>query len=85
MFIYLGLIEKYNLLLLNETELQNLSSLEKLYLNGCFLDENSIQILGALSSLKYLSLYEVSGIVPSQGKLTNFNSFSLGFDVLTTY
>ncbi|KAI9378787.1 hypothetical protein POPTR_018G145522v4 [Populus trichocarpa] len=50
-------------------ELQNLSSLEKLYLNGCFLDENSIQILGALSSLKYLSLYEVSGIVPSQGFL----------------
>ncbi|XP_052302787.1 receptor like protein 21 isoform X4 [Populus trichocarpa] len=50
-------------------ELQNLSSLKKLYLNGCSLDENSIQILGALSSLKYLSLYEVSGIVSSRGFL----------------
>jgi hypothetical protein len=74
MFIYLGLIEKYNLLLLNKTELQNLSSLKMLYLDGCSLDEHSLQSLGALSSLKNLSLQELNGTVPSGGKLTNFNS-----------
>jgi len=74
MFIYLGLIEKYNLLLLNKTELQNLSSLKMLYLDGCSLDKHSLQSLGALSSLKNLSLQELNGTVPSGGKLTNFNS-----------
>jgi len=74
MFIYLGLNEKFNLLLLNKTELQNLSSLEMLYLDGCFLDEHSLQNLGALPSLKYLSLQELNDTVPSLGKLTNFNS-----------
>jgi len=74
MFIYLGLIEKFNLLLLNKTELQNLSSLEMLYLDGCSLDEHPLQSLGALPSLKNLSLYALSSTVPSGGKLTNSNS-----------
>jgi len=48
--------------------------LEELYLDGCSLDEHSLQSLGALSSLKNLSLYALSSTVPSGGKLTNFNS-----------
>ena len=60
MFIYLGLIEKFNLLFLFFwAEMQNLSSLESLYLDGCSLDEHSLQSLGALFS---------------RGKLTNLNS-----------
>uniref|UniRef100_A0A3N7ERQ6 Leucine-rich repeat-containing N-terminal plant-type domain-containing protein n=1 Tax=Populus trichocarpa TaxID=3694 RepID=A0A3N7ERQ6_POPTR len=46
-------------------ELQNLSSLESLYLDQCSLDEHSLQGLGALSSLKNLSLFALSGTVPS--------------------
>jgi len=45
-----------------------------LYLDDCSLDEHSLQSLGALPSLKYLSLQELNGIVPFGGKLTNFNS-----------
>ena len=56
-----------------QTELQNLSSLEMLYLNDCSLDEHSLQSLGALSSLKNLSLQELNGSIPFGGKLTNFN------------
>jgi len=75
MFIYLGLIEKFNLLLLFFwAELQNLSSLESLYLDGCSLDEHSLQSLGALPSLKNLSLFALGSTVPSGGKLTNLNS-----------
>ncbi|KAL9339660.1 hypothetical protein Peur_068675 [Populus x canadensis] len=51
------------------SELQNLSSLEELYLDRCFLDENIIQSLGTLPSLKYLSLRALSSIVPSGGFL----------------
>ncbi|XP_034921501.1 cuscuta receptor 1-like isoform X4 [Populus alba] len=47
-------------------ELQNLSSLQRLYLDGCSLDEHSLHKLGALSSLKLLSLSRVSGIIPYQ-------------------
>jgi hypothetical protein len=47
--------------------------LEVLYLDHCFLDENIIQSLGALPSLKHLSLQALSSIIPSGGKLTNFN------------
>eukprot|EP00258_Populus_trichocarpa_P030439 XP_024446458.1 receptor-like protein 13 isoform X2 [Populus trichocarpa] len=50
-------------------ELQNLSSLKMLYLDGCSLDEHSLQSLGALSSLKNLSLQELNGTVPSGGFL----------------
>jgi len=75
MFIYLGLIEKFNLLFLFFwAEMQNLSSLESLYLDGCSLDEHSLQSLGALPSLKNLTLQAFSGSVPFRGKLTNLNS-----------
>uniref|UniRef100_A0A6N2KGZ9 Uncharacterized protein n=1 Tax=Salix viminalis TaxID=40686 RepID=A0A6N2KGZ9_SALVM len=50
-------------------DLRNLSSLEELYLYGCSLDENSLQSLGALPSLKNLSLQSLSGVVPFQGFL----------------
>ncbi|KAJ6932486.1 LRR receptor-like serine/threonine-protein kinase [Populus alba x Populus x berolinensis] len=50
-------------------ELQNLSSLESLYLDWCSLDEHSLQSLGALPSLKNLSLQALSGRVPSGGFL----------------
>ncbi|KAJ6994910.1 receptor-like protein 15 isoform X3 [Populus alba x Populus x berolinensis] len=50
-------------------EFQNLSSLEMLYLDDCSLDEHSLQSLGALPSLKNLSLQELNGIVPSRGFL----------------
>ena len=56
-------------------ELQNLRSLQSLYLDGCSLDEYSLESLGALSSLKKnLSLQALDGIVPSRGKLTTLNS-----------
>jgi Leucine-rich repeat (LRR) protein len=74
MFIYLGLIEKNQFATFEQTELQNLSSLKSLYLDYCSLDEHSLQSLGALPSLKNLSLQELNGTVPSRGKLTNFNS-----------
>ena len=75
MFIYLGLIEKFNLLFLFFlAELQNLSSLKSLYLDYCSLDEHSLQRLGALPSLKKLSLLALNGSVLSRGKLTNLNS-----------
>jgi hypothetical protein len=45
-----------------------------LYLNSCSLDEHSLQSLGALPSLKNLSLQELNGAVPYRGKLTNSNS-----------
>ena len=57
-----------------QTGLQNLSSLKELYLDGCSLDEHALQSLGALHSLKNLSLQELNGTVLSGGKLTNFNS-----------
>jgi hypothetical protein len=47
--------------------------LKELYLDGCSLDEHSLQSLGALPSLKNLSLQELNGTVPYGGKLTNFN------------
>uniref|UniRef100_A0A6N2KHN0 Uncharacterized protein n=1 Tax=Salix viminalis TaxID=40686 RepID=A0A6N2KHN0_SALVM len=50
-------------------DLLNLSSLEELNLDVCSLDENSLQSLGALSSLKNLSLPGLSGAVPFQGFL----------------
>uniref|UniRef100_A0A6N2KFR2 Uncharacterized protein n=1 Tax=Salix viminalis TaxID=40686 RepID=A0A6N2KFR2_SALVM len=50
-------------------DLQNLSSLEELHLDGCSLDENSLRSLEALSSLKNLSLQGLSGAVPFQGFL----------------
>ncbi|KAJ6915022.1 receptor-like protein 15 isoform X3 [Populus alba x Populus x berolinensis] len=50
-------------------EIQNLSSLEMLYLDDCSLDEHSLQSLGTLPSLKNLSLQELNGIVPSGGFL----------------
>ncbi|XP_061981469.1 receptor-like protein 15 [Populus nigra] len=48
-------------------DLQNLSSLESLYLDRCSLDEHSLQSLRALPSLKNLSLQALSGSVPSGG------------------
>jgi hypothetical protein len=48
--------------------------LESLYLDGCSLDEHSLQSLGALPSLKNLSLFALGSTVPSGGKLTNLNS-----------
>jgi len=69
-----GINSKIQFATFEQTELQNLSSLEMLYLDGCSLDEHSLQNLGALPSLKYLSLQELNGTVPSLGKLTNFNS-----------
>jgi len=43
-------------------------------LSGCSLAEHSLQSLGVLPSLKNISLDALSGIVPSGGKLINFNS-----------
>ncbi|KAI5557654.1 hypothetical protein BDE02_18G118400 [Populus trichocarpa] len=50
-------------------ELRNLSSLESLYLDQCSIDEHSLQSLGALRSLKNLSLSALSSSVPSGGFL----------------
>ncbi|KAI9397476.1 hypothetical protein POPTR_003G041600v4 [Populus trichocarpa] len=55
--------------ILGDDELQNLSSLESLYLDGCSLDEHSLQSLGALPSLKNLSLFALGSTVPSGGFL----------------
>ncbi|KAJ6932481.1 LRR receptor-like serine/threonine-protein kinase [Populus alba x Populus x berolinensis] len=52
-----------------KAELQNLSSLESLYMDDCSLDEHSLQSLGALYSLKYLSLSTLAGSVPFGGFL----------------
>ncbi|KAG5226261.1 receptor protein [Salix suchowensis] len=66
-------------------DLQNLSSLEELDLYSCSLDENSLQSLGALSSLKNLSLRELSGAVPFQGflNLKNLELLDLSYNTLT--
>jgi hypothetical protein len=45
-----------------------------LYMDGCSLDEHSLQSLGALPSLKNLLLRALSESVPSRGKLINLNS-----------
>ncbi|XP_061951254.1 cuscuta receptor 1-like [Populus nigra] len=65
-------------------ELQNLSSLEALYLDRCFLDENIIQSLGALPSLKHMSLRALSSIVPSGGflNLKNLEFLDLSYNTL---
>ncbi|KAJ6857670.1 receptor-like protein 15 isoform X3 [Populus alba x Populus x berolinensis] len=65
-------------------EFQNLSSLEMLYLDDCSLDEHSLQSLGALPSLKSLSLQELNGIVPSGGLLNpkNLEYLDLSFNTL---
>ncbi|KAI5593854.1 hypothetical protein BDE02_03G038300 [Populus trichocarpa] len=55
--------------ILGDDELQNLSSLESLYLDGCSLDEHSLQSLGALPSLKNLSLFALGSTVLSGGFL----------------
>ncbi|KAI5557660.1 hypothetical protein BDE02_18G118800 [Populus trichocarpa] len=65
-------------------ELQNLSSLESLYLNRCSLDEHSLQSLGALPFLKNLSLYALSNTVPSRGflHLRNLKYLDLSYNTL---
>ncbi|KAJ6857500.1 hypothetical protein NC651_039030 [Populus alba x Populus x berolinensis] len=66
------------------SKLQNLSSLEELYLDSCFLDNNIIQSLGALPSLKYLSLQALSSIVPSGAflYLKNLEYLDLSYNTL---
>uniref|UniRef100_A0A6N2KFN2 Leucine-rich repeat-containing N-terminal plant-type domain-containing protein n=1 Tax=Salix viminalis TaxID=40686 RepID=A0A6N2KFN2_SALVM len=54
-------------------ELRNLRSLEELVLDDCSLDENSLQSLGALSSLKNLSLQELSGVAQKWARVTRNN------------
>eukprot|EP00258_Populus_trichocarpa_P039909 XP_024455928.1 receptor-like protein 15 [Populus trichocarpa] len=65
-------------------ELQNLSSLQSLYLDGCSLDEYSLQSLGALSSLKNMSLQALNGIVLSRGflDLKNLEYLDLSYNTL---
>ncbi|XP_073263952.1 cuscuta receptor 1-like [Populus alba] len=58
-------------------ELQNLSSLKSLYLEGCSLDEHSLQSLGALSSLEQLSLQTLNGTVPFIGSFPNLTTLYL--------
>ncbi|XP_011017636.1 PREDICTED: phytosulfokine receptor 1-like isoform X11 [Populus euphratica] len=59
-------------------ELQNLNSLESLYLDGCSLDEHSLQSLGeALPSLQYLSLRELNGTVSYTGSFPNLTALHL--------
>uniref|UniRef100_A0A6N2NEI5 Uncharacterized protein n=1 Tax=Salix viminalis TaxID=40686 RepID=A0A6N2NEI5_SALVM len=67
-------------------DLRNLSSLEELHLDGCSLDENSFQSLGALPSLKNLSLQELSGDVPFQGflNLKNLELLDLSYSTLNS-
>ncbi|KAL9339855.1 hypothetical protein Peur_068870 [Populus x canadensis] len=67
--LYLGSNDFRGRILGDETELQNLSSLESLYLDRCSLDEYSLQSLRALSSLKNLSLEALNDVVPSEGFL----------------
>ncbi|KAJ6924605.1 receptor-like protein 15 isoform X3 [Populus alba x Populus x berolinensis] len=66
-------------------EFQNLSSLEMLYLDDCSLDEHSLQSLGALSSLKNLSLRELNGTVPSGDflDLKNWEYLDLSYNTLS--
>nr|XP_034906219.1 receptor-like protein 14 [Populus alba] len=65
-------------------ELQNLSSLKMLYLDGCSLDEHSLQSFGALPSLKNLSLQELNSIVPSGDflDLKNLEYLDLSYNTL---
>uniref|UniRef100_A0A6N2KGG5 Leucine-rich repeat-containing N-terminal plant-type domain-containing protein n=1 Tax=Salix viminalis TaxID=40686 RepID=A0A6N2KGG5_SALVM len=65
-------------------ELRNLSSLEELTLNGCSLDQNSLQSLGALPSLKNLYLRALSGVVPFQDfvNLKNLELLDLSYNTL---
>uniref|UniRef100_A0A6N2KVK0 Uncharacterized protein n=1 Tax=Salix viminalis TaxID=40686 RepID=A0A6N2KVK0_SALVM len=67
-------------------DLRNLSSLEELDLDGCSLDENSLQNLGALPSLKNLSLEALSGVVPFQAflNLKNLELLDLSFNTLNS-
>uniref|UniRef100_A0A6N2KNJ5 Leucine-rich repeat-containing N-terminal plant-type domain-containing protein n=1 Tax=Salix viminalis TaxID=40686 RepID=A0A6N2KNJ5_SALVM len=67
-------------------ELRNLSSLEKLNLDSCSLDENSLQSLGALPSLKNLSLQTLSGALPFQGflNLKNLELMDLSYNTLNS-
>eukprot|EP00258_Populus_trichocarpa_P032555 XP_024448574.1 receptor-like protein 13 [Populus trichocarpa] len=65
-------------------ELQNLSSLEILYLDQCSLDEHSLQNLGALPFLKNLSLSALSSTIPSGGflHLRNLKFLNLSYNTL---
>uniref|UniRef100_A0A6N2KGX9 Uncharacterized protein n=1 Tax=Salix viminalis TaxID=40686 RepID=A0A6N2KGX9_SALVM len=67
-------------------ELRNLSSLEELVLDDCSLDENSLQSLGALSSLKNLYLEELSGAIPFRGflNLKNLELLDLSSNTLNS-
>ncbi|KAB5514761.1 hypothetical protein DKX38_028667 [Salix brachista] len=67
-------------------DLRNLSSLEELDLGGCSLDENSLQSLGALSSLKSLYLRALSGAVPFHGflNLKNLELLDLSSNTLNS-
>ncbi|KAI9401095.1 hypothetical protein POPTR_001G064600v4 [Populus trichocarpa] len=67
-----------------DDKLQNLSSLENLYLDQCSLDEHSLQSLGALPSLKNLSLYALSSTVLSEGflHLRNLKYLDLSYNAL---
>uniref|UniRef100_A0A2K2BTC8 Uncharacterized protein n=1 Tax=Populus trichocarpa TaxID=3694 RepID=A0A2K2BTC8_POPTR len=58
-------------------ELQNLNSLEELDLGYCSLDEHSLQSLGALLSLKQLSLQNLNGTVPFIGSFPNLVALHL--------
>ncbi|KAG5226230.1 LRR receptor serine/threonine-protein kinase [Salix suchowensis] len=62
------------------------NSLEELVLDGCSLDENSLQSLGALPSLKNLSLQALSGAVPFQAflNLKNLELLDLSFNTLNS-
>ncbi|XP_011009849.1 PREDICTED: probable LRR receptor-like serine/threonine-protein kinase At4g36180 isoform X3 [Populus euphratica] len=65
-------------------ELQNLSSLESLYLDYCSLDEHFLQSLGALPSLKNLSLQALSGNIPYRDflDLKNLEYLDLSYNTL---
>ncbi|XP_052302785.1 receptor-like protein 15 isoform X3 [Populus trichocarpa] len=63
---------------------QNLSSLKNLYLDSCSLDEHSLQSLGALPSLKNLSLQALIVTVPYGGflDLKNLEYLDLSYNTL---
>ncbi|XP_034906245.1 cuscuta receptor 1-like isoform X2 [Populus alba] len=65
-------------------ELKNLSSLESLYLDKCSLDEHSLQSLGALPSLKNLSLSALNNNISSGGflHLRNLEFLNLSYNTL---
>uniref|UniRef100_A0A6N2KLL8 Leucine-rich repeat-containing N-terminal plant-type domain-containing protein n=1 Tax=Salix viminalis TaxID=40686 RepID=A0A6N2KLL8_SALVM len=67
-------------------DLRNLSSLEELDLGGCSLDENSLQSLRALPSLKNLSLQGLSGTIPFQGflNLKNLELLDMSYSTLNS-